>query len=96
VQQHVDLRGLPVEALLLVADVLDRVAGVFSIGARLGRRPSCSSSADFAGDAQEVGGHQGLAGDARLRVEPRKASTTASEMRSHTLSGWPSETDSLV
>ena len=26
----------------------------------------------------------------------KKASTTSSEMRSHTLSGWPSETDSLV
>ncbi len=26
----------------------------------------------------------------------RNSSTMASEMRSHTLSGWPSETDSLV
>ena len=27
---------------------------------------------------------------------PRKISTTVSEIRSHTLSGWPSPTDSLV
>jgi len=27
---------------------------------------------------------------------PRYASTMVSEIRSHTLSGWPSETDSLV
>ena len=61
VEQHVDLAVLPVEAVLLVADILDRLAGeVLDRIDDLGRAPH------LAGDDDAVGGGQRLAGDARL------------------------------
>ena len=59
--------------------------------------------AHFAGDDDAVGGGQRLAGDADLAgsmpvflASRNTRSTISSEMRSQTLSGWPSETDSEV
>ena len=98
VQQYFDLRPFPMEARLLVADGANRLAsgvdeGIFGEG----------GAADFPGDDHPIGGRQGLAGhpnligvDACLGPSRKKRSTISSEMRSQTLSGCPSETDSLV
>ncbi len=63
-QQHVDLALLPVEAVLLVADRLDRLArGRLDLALH---RLLVERGADFAGDHDAVGRGQGLAGDAHL------------------------------
>ena len=62
VEQNLDLGGLPVEAVLLVADVADGLAGkvLDLVEDRVG-------AAHFAGDDDAIGGGERLAGDARLR-----------------------------
>ena len=56
-QQHLDLGGLPVEAVLLVADVLDGAAdGALDLGGVESR------AAHLAGHDHPVGGRQRLAG----------------------------------
>ena len=60
-QQHLDIGVLPMKAILLVADRLDRLARrVFD------RRERNRRAADFAGDHHAIGRRQGLAGDADL------------------------------
>ncbi len=61
VQQDLDLAVLPVEALLLVADVADGGAGEI-----LDLAEDRVGPANLAGDDDAVGGRQRLAGDARL------------------------------
>ena len=98
-QQNLDIGGLPVKAVLLVADVLDRGAHhAFDLVVGDG-----FGSAGFSGDHHLVRGSQRLAGgadrpwvDAGFRASLKNRSTISSEMRSHTLSGCPSETNSLV
>ena len=63
VQADVDVGGAPVEPLLLVADVAHRGA---DDALDLGRRDL--GAAGLAGDDDEVGGRQGLAGDAGVGV----------------------------
>ena len=59
-QQHFDLGVLPVEAVLLVADILDRLArDLFHFG-----RADMLRAAGLARDHDAVGGAQGLAGGA--------------------------------
>ena len=59
----VDAEVRPVEALLLVADVLDAVADdVLDVG------EDVAGAADLAADDDAVGGREGLAGDARLGI----------------------------
>src|SRR5690606_14418613 len=68
---HVDLGGLPVEALLLVADLLDGGAGhLFDLLLvhRAGFRHQAARAADFAGDHHAVGGGQRLAGHTGIGV----------------------------
>ena len=62
VEEDLDLGGLPVEAVLLVADVADGLAGQILdlVEDRVG-------PAHLAGDDDAIGGGQRLAGDARLR-----------------------------
>ena len=74
VQQHVDLGGLPVEAVLLVADRLDGAAGggfelggiddLLAVAVDLQKRVGHT---DLAGDDDAVGGRQRFAGDADCR-----------------------------
>jgi hypothetical protein len=74
---------------IVVADALDGLAGdVHVVDVGLG--------GDLAGDHHQAGGHQGLAGHPAAGSWARMASSTASEIWSATLSGWPSETDSEV
>ena len=88
----VDAQGRPVEALLLVADVPHAVADDL-----LDPAEHLAGAAHLAADDDPVGGGEGLAGDPRLGLaRSRKASSTASEIRSQTLSGCPSDTDSEV
>ena len=61
VQQHFDLGGLPVEALLLIADVLDRRTRHGLDGRRVDRR-----STDLARDHDAVRRRESLAGDPDL------------------------------
>jgi len=63
VQVHVDLGALPVEALLLVADVADGGAGELDHPIR----GDGVGAADLAGDHDAVRGGERLAGDAGLR-----------------------------
>ena len=94
VQQDLDVAVFPVEAGLLVADVPDREAG--DVGdVVLGDR---GGAAGLAGDDDAVGGGERLAGDADvpgidavLGADLKNRSTISSEIRSQTLSGWPSE-----
>ena len=66
VQQHLDLGVLPVEPVLLVADVLDGVAGGL-----LDRVEGNGGAAHLARDDHAVGGGERLAGDADLvGIEP--------------------------
>ena len=61
VQQHFDIGVAPVETLLLVADVLDRLAN-----GRIDLVTRDFRPADLAGDDDAIGRRQGLAGDADL------------------------------
>ncbi len=98
VQQDLDVGVLPVEAVLLVADVLDGRAGQVDddarrstlVGAAVPRRRSRRGSW-WPGSRRRRGRH-----GSSLGAATEEASTTSSEIRSQTLSGWPSETDSLV
>jgi hypothetical protein len=89
-QQDLDVGGLPVEAVLLVANVLDGVADhLLDVIVGDARR-----SARFAGDNDLVGGGQRFARgadrpriDAGFRPSRKNRSTISSEIRSQTLSG---------
>jgi hypothetical protein len=61
---NVDLGSLPVEAVLLVADVLDGVAGELDHLVR----GDGFGPAHLTGDDDPVGGGERLAGDPRLRL----------------------------
>ena len=71
---------VPVEPLLLVADVLDRCANlglqraydVLGEGLVLGLRSARFSSPDLARQNDAVGGHQGLASDTRFGIGAQK------------------------
>ena len=98
VQVAGELGLLPVEALLLVADVLDRRRGPCPPGLDVDRpcsRPSAPARTSPASTMRLVVTRVSQATRASGSA-PRKASTTVSEMRSPTLSGWPSDTLSLV
>ena len=64
VQVAGDLRLVPAEPVLVVADVVDRHAG--QMGQQVGR--DRGRAAGLAGEHHAVGGDQRLAGDARVRV----------------------------
>ena len=59
VQQHLDIGVLPMKARLLVADVLDGLAGALDDAVA----GDAFGSAIFAGDDDAVGGGEGFAGD---------------------------------
>jgi hypothetical protein len=95
-----EAEALPVEALLLVADPFHRRAdGRLDLfpGAR---RPFAifvdALAADLAGEHDELGRGQRLAGDARLRVLGQEQVDDRIGNLVATLSGWPSDTDSDV
>ena len=64
VQQDLDVGTLPVETVLLVADILNGVTHHFVQQLERHR----FGTAHFTGDHDLVGGRQGFAGDARLRI----------------------------
>ena len=91
VDRNDDAAGLGVEAELRarVADLADLAAHELrDVDVRLG--------GDLAGDDDEPGRDQRLAGDAPWGSSARTASSTESEIWSAILSGWPSVTDSEV
>ena len=71
---------VPVEALLLVADVLDRLADLgleapddlLGQGLAFGLGAARPARTDLAGQDDAIGGHQGLARDAGLRLDAEK------------------------
>ena len=63
-QQNLDLGVGPVEALLGIADILDRLARqLFDVG-----MGDAAAAAHFAGDHDAVGGAQRFGRDARARI----------------------------
>ena len=78
VEMVLEVRALPVEAVLLIADLLDGVADDLLDLVAHARRPAMRVSellfvvrvlaADFAADHDALRRHQRLAGDARFRV----------------------------
>ena len=67
-QVHGDVGGLPVEAVLLIADVADRHAG--EMGQQVGR--DRLRAAGLAGQHDAVGGDERFAGDAGIGVGGEK------------------------
>jgi hypothetical protein len=95
VQVVVDLDLVPVELLLLVADVRThrgrcRRSASSSLGRLFLDRPTSPPTTTRFVVAKVSQATRAFGSSFR------KASRTASEMRSQTLSGWPSETDSEV
>ena len=89
---HLIAGPLPVKIFLLVADIADRLARHLDqvlAGDRGG-------PANFAREDDAIGRDQRLDATARFGFGGKEVSTIASEMRSQILSGWPSDTDSLV
>jgi hypothetical protein len=85
---------LPVEAMLLIADALDRGAdGRLDL---VDRRRDPVAAADLAGETMRLVVTIVSQATRATGSRDRNRSTTASEIWSATLSGWPSDTDSEV
>ena len=110
-QQHFDVGTMIGKAILIVADILDaherlrsglaiddRVTAVL-LHVRSDARPSPAITILFVVTqrfAAQPGVGMAVIGDAELDVVREERARIASEIWSLTLSGWPSETDSLV
>jgi hypothetical protein len=94
-EQHIHLGFFPVEAVLLIADILDGLAGD-GFDRRGRNRFGATGLARLVVQrvSQAARMSQGLMPS--LGPSRKNRSTTSSEMRSLTLSGWPSETLSEV
>ena len=99
VEQHVNLGVLPMETGLLVTDVFDPNRAKWAMRSRVmvaGPRVSPAITTRLVVARVSQATRTCEASSPLAAASRKKQSTTSSEMRSQTLSGCPSETDSLV